>query len=179
MRLKCAQCGKMFKASPSQEKRSRWPSTQPVFGFCCSGQCISRIGVKSRCVVKHLSVEELARSRLNNAVAAGKLVRPRRCSRCGASPKKDRLGRSRIHAHHPNHFKELAVVWLCDSCHREISPQARGERSGNAKFTNEKVKLIRKLYLVESLSGPFLASKFGVTKKAIYDVIHRRTWGHV
>lgn len=51
----------------------------------------------------------------------------------------------------------------------------KGERHGMAKLTKNKVKKIRKM------KGHHLkiATIFNVSQKAIYDVIHKRTWKHV
>ena len=45
------------------------------------------------------------------AVKSGKILRPKRCSRCGA--------RAKVHGHHEDYSKPLAVEWLCSPCHRE------------------------------------------------------------
>lgn len=180
MRLRCGFCKQEFEATDSQARRSRWPSTQPRYGYMCSSVCLAMCGVASRKVAKRLSPRKLAYSRVNNAIECGKLVRPECCSRCGKKPDPDRLGRSRIEAHHEDHSKALEVVWLCDACHKDVSPHARGERSGSAKFTEKDVRRIRAEFLT-----PFrglmrkLTEKYGVTRKAIADVRDRKTWGHV
>lgn len=43
------------------------------------------------------------------AVRSGWLVKPARCSRCGAG--------GRIHAHHEDYSQPLEVLWLCPPCH--------------------------------------------------------------
>lgn len=50
-----------------------------------------------------------ARDAVNNAVKAGRLIRPEACSQCGVvcTP----------HGHHPDYDKPLEVVWLCPPCH--------------------------------------------------------------
>lgn len=54
-------------------------------------------------------VKRKARSILTNALAAGKIAKPKCCSRCGS--------RGVIHGHHPDYAKPLNVVWLCSRCH--------------------------------------------------------------
>jgi hypothetical protein len=46
---------------------------------------------------------------LRNAVRRGDVIRPNRCIECGTNGK--------IHAHHPDYNKPLAVMWLCAICH--------------------------------------------------------------
>jgi hypothetical protein len=44
------------------------------------------------------------------------LMTRRPCEACGTSP---------AHAHHPDHWKPLSVVWLCASCHGRLGPRLR------------------------------------------------------
>ena len=49
---------------------------------------------------------------VNNALRAGRIVKPRKCEVCGDCP------RSRaLHAHHDDYSKPLEVRWLCSACH--------------------------------------------------------------
>lgn len=166
----------MFEASHSQERRLKWPSTQRIFGWCCSSKCLSEMGVRSRIVSKRLSPRKLAYSRLNNAVECGKLKRPSTCERCGCDPGVDRLGRSKIEGHHKDHAKALEVEWLCDKCHKAITPRARGERNNASVFTRKQVVAIRRAYK-NGYPGYRLAEIYGVTGKAVYDILNRKTWG--
>lgn len=59
------------------------------------------------------SAQRRAQASLRNAVAAGAIVKPDHCSKCGLVPE---LLRS-IQAHHRDYSKPLEVVWLCSSCH--------------------------------------------------------------
>ena len=49
---------------------------------------------------------------LGNAVRAGKLKRPNKCSRCGRKTK--------IMGHHIDYFKPLDVIWVCQPCHKVL-----------------------------------------------------------
>lgn len=52
-----------------------------------------------------------AHNALIRAVASGKIHRPDRCEDCGV------VGR-RVHGHHEDYTKVLAVNWVCSTCHR-------------------------------------------------------------
>lgn len=179
MQLKCGNCAKMFTASHRQEKTTRLAKKwQPKFGHMCSPACTGMHAVKQRKGVTPLPTDKLARCRLNNATASGVLVRPTICERCGWEPGFDSLGRSRIHGHHPDHRKPLAVEWICYLCHIEITPPARGERSGQARFNPQKIRRIRTL-LSRGHGVNELGRLYGVTHKAISDIRDRKTWGHL
>ena len=67
-----------------------------------------------------------ASSVLARAVRSGKILRPRRCEDCGVIPK-------RIHGHHEDYNKPLAVIWVCSMCHRRrhaIHPERVKTRKG-------------------------------------------------
>ena len=48
----------------------------------------------------------------NNAVRAGKLIRPSICSVC--------LEEKDIEAHHEDYSKPLEIIWCCKDCHVEL-----------------------------------------------------------
>lgn len=50
-----------------------------------------------------------AHNRVNNAIKAGRLLKPEICSRC------NEIGN--IHGHHADYSKPLEVEWLCTKCH--------------------------------------------------------------
>ena len=54
-------------------------------------------------------IKQRARAILRNAVASGKILKPKRCSGCGA--------RAVLHGHHEDYLEPLAVEWLCSICH--------------------------------------------------------------
>lgn len=53
---------------------------------------------------------QAARAAVKYALAAGKLIKPSACSRCG----RDDL---RIDGHHADYSQPLVVEWLCSACH--------------------------------------------------------------
>ena len=46
---------------------------------------------------------------INNAVAAGKIIRPGSCTVCGRKCQPE--------GHHPDYSKPLEVIWVCRECH--------------------------------------------------------------
>ena len=46
---------------------------------------------------------------VSNAVRDGKLIKPSHCQRCNAT--------GRLHGHHSDYSKPLAVEWICPKCH--------------------------------------------------------------
>lgn len=54
---------------------------------------------------------------VRNAIKAGLLVRPKRCSRCREA--------KRIEAHHHDYGKPLVVEWLCKPCHAQADKERR------------------------------------------------------
>lgn len=54
-----------------------------------------------------------ARNAVNNAVAAGRLLKPGVCSVCSSFE-------DRIEGHHEDYSRPLDVIWLCVRCHKRI-----------------------------------------------------------
>lgn len=57
--------------------------------------------------------------------------------------------------------------------------RARGERSGQAKLTENQVKEIRRMYATGNYSQQFIANKFGVRQTLISNIVLRLSWRHV
>jgi hypothetical protein len=53
-----------------------------------------------------------------------------------------------------------------------------GTKNPSSKLTEDDVRQIRKLY-ADGINMPRLAAVFGVTKQAIYLIVHRRKWQHI
>ena len=53
-----------------------------------------------------------ANNRLRRAVLTGRVIKPKACGDCGALGKK-------LHGHHEDYAKPLAVAWVCPLCHRK------------------------------------------------------------
>jgi hypothetical protein len=60
-----------------------------------------------------------AQNKVEKAILHGRLVRPRKCMRCGEEPLPMKDGRPNIQAHHPDYSKPLEVLWLCQKCHHQ------------------------------------------------------------
>jgi hypothetical protein len=58
------------------------------------------------------TVKVRARYILANAVTAGLVIKPGRCSQCQVTP-----GKRGLHGHHIDYSKPLEVQWLCSTCH--------------------------------------------------------------
>lgn len=177
MLLKCGHCKRKFEASKNQAKRSSFcKENLPKFGFACSKKCQNELAIKGRDPNRNrLSVRKLSYSRLNNAVAQGRIKRPEFCERCNKNPGTDSLGRSRIEGHHPDHSKPFEVIWLCDSCHKEETPRARGERVWASRLKAKDVRKIRRLLTLDYGVNE-IGEMFGVTHKAISDVRDGVNW---
>ena len=80
----------------------------------CGKSCSSKIKIK-RTNAKFIGMsndkelKQKANSFINNAIKAGKIIRPKVCSNCN--------GYDDIHAHHPDYNKPNEVKWWCRSCH--------------------------------------------------------------
>ena len=55
----------------------------------------------------------------------------------------------------------------------------RGENSGMAKLTNEKVIKIRELYAKKSMTVRAIGKMFGVSHSSIVNICKRRLWTHI
>ena len=53
-----------------------------------------------------------AHNDVNNAIAAGKLIRPSYCEWC--------FEKKNVEGHHEDYSKPLDVDWLCTKCHRKL-----------------------------------------------------------
>lgn len=56
---------------------------------------------------------------------------------------------------------------------------AVGERASKAVLTEEQVRDIRAEYSWNKVTMKMLGEKYGVDPTAIFDIIHRRSWGHL
>lgn len=53
-----------------------------------------------------------ARNLVNYYVSVGNIIKPKNCSKCGAT--------GRIEGHHFDYSKPLDIVWVCTLCHNRI-----------------------------------------------------------
>lgn len=137
-----------------------------------------------------------AKSLVRWAIARGELVRPEVCSRCGKSPPRGRDGRTMIQAHHADYSKPLDVEFICNQCHRDLTPnksingntavygdkngmrkhyhcRSIGERNGSSKLTVSQVQTI----YTSRLSGYAMGRVLGVHHSTISDIRSGKRWG--
>lgn len=81
-----------------------------------------RSAAARRAWAKRNPEKRTAHNILNAAVRDGKIIKPKRCGRCG--------GGGRIHAHHHDYTRPLAVDWLCSPCHRAEHKEEHDAREG-------------------------------------------------
>lgn len=62
---------------------------------------------------------------------------------------------------------------------RGVTPDAKGERQGSHKLTEEEVKEIREKYIPLVYTQRMLAAEYGVVRETIHAVLTRRNWKHV
>lgn len=55
----------------------------------------------------------------------------------------------------------------------------RGERCWNSKLSADDVRHIRSAFASGTMTGPQAAAQYGVTKEAVYLIVHRKNWKHV
>lgn len=55
----------------------------------------------------------------------------------------------------------------------------RGDKVGGAKFTDEKVRHIRRAYAAGGITQEQLAAQFGVMRRTIGKIVNRERWKHV
>lgn len=60
----------------------------------------------------NVAVKKRATTALARAIRTGRVIRPTRCGDCGKRHKK-------VHGHHEDYSKPLAVHWVCPLCHRK------------------------------------------------------------
>jgi len=71
------------------------------------------------------------------AVAAGRLVKPKNCSKCGRTDKP-------IQAHHEDYSEPFKVTWLCTGCHADIHNAEKYGLDGEARKKKEHERDLRR-----------------------------------
>lgn len=76
---------------------------------------VDRVAANARSLKYYYANKQkhLARTKVSKALAAGRLVKPKSCSRCQKPAE-------RLEAHHADYSKPLDVTWLCDPCHSTV-----------------------------------------------------------
>lgn len=62
---------------------------------------------------------------------------------------------------------------------QSMGQRHRGERHPFAKLTDEQVRAMRREYAAGGTSHGKLSSKYGVSERAVLNILHRKTWIHV
>lgn len=83
-------------------------------------------------------------------------------------------GKTWAHLRQPEHATAIADAKR--AIVQERKP--RGERSGQARFTEAQVASIRARYAAGGVTQRELAREFGVTQTAVFYVLKRRNWSH-
>lgn len=117
--LPCTKCGKYLpKESFYLDKRTgniRGPCKtcylewhQKV--YCQRPEVINKERIRS--IIRGKTTPAKCRGVANEAIQAGRLIRPNFCPVCGVSHIE-----KRIEAHHDDYFRPLEVKWMCSLCH--------------------------------------------------------------
>jgi len=70
-------------------------------------------------------------------------------------------------------------AWLAGTDPARKRGRRRGERCYHAKLSEPQVREIRRLHTVDGLGSRRLASRFGVNRATVNDILAGRTWTHV
>ncbi len=77
---------------------------------------------------------------LREAVKNGKIERPKKCEICGGGN-----GSIVISGHHEDYSKPLEVIWVCNSCHKQLHSKKRhGQRLKKIKVALKPINQILK-----------------------------------
>jgi hypothetical protein len=80
--------------------------------FC--GSTVPRLAHRMTNFVASDDTKEFARRQLVEAVATGRVEKPKCCVRC-----ERQVAPHTLHGHHTDYSRPLDVQWLCQKCHRE------------------------------------------------------------
>ena len=73
-----------------------------------------RSNAAKRAYIKRNPEKRAAHNALESAIRSGKVWKSPCCMAPGC------FSQDRLHAHHSDYDKPLSVVWLCNSCHKEL-----------------------------------------------------------
>ena len=111
---------------------------------------------------------------------ARQLLKPNVCWECGTTKEKNRnyhwANISRKYLRDKKDWKRL-----CAKCHAKFDSHLypRGDKINTVKLTEKQVVEIRKEYSTKKTPQKKLAKKYKVFWLTIFNVIHRKSWGHV
>jgi hypothetical protein len=78
----------------------------------------------------------------------------------------------------PNHLIAGAILDNIKD-RQDRNRQAKGERSGKAKVTEEIVISIRREYVRRKVTYQSLATKYGLCRRQVWMIVRKRSWSHV
>jgi hypothetical protein len=147
--------------------------------------CIEWIGATSRCGygMIRLHRKPFVVSRVVMQVHLGRILDPREfvCHRCDNSScvNVDHLFLGTQKDNMQDAKKKGRMRGMFEKGHSNGENQARGERAGSAKLTDDSVREMRRLKLEQGIGSRRLSRIFGVSRSAAKDVIKNQTWRHV
>lgn len=116
---KCCRCQTEFGATDSKEglivffnrNKAKKDGLDPTCKQCRKKiDAVRPLNGKINVNRKRHPIKYKARAALNNALASGKIKKPKECSKCSAS-------NVIIHGHHSDYKRPLDVIWVCPECH--------------------------------------------------------------
>lgn len=81
--------------------------------------------------------------------------------------------------HWTRKYPERVLRGNLNGAHKHPERMARGEKNGNSKLTEKLVRDMRLIYHRGRVSSRSLATRYGLDKSTVLDIVYRRIWKHV